>query len=58
VNLEVFAGNEASQTVAARCGFTAEGTLQSMYVHRGVPVDAVSFSRIRSVARVPGGEPV
>ena len=58
LDLEVFAGNEASQTVAARCGFTAEGTLQSMYVHRGVPVDAVSFSRIRSVARVPGGEPV
>ncbi len=49
LDLEVFAGNEASQKVAARCGFTSEGTLRSMYVHRGVPVDAVSFSRIRPV---------
>ena len=54
LDLEIFAGNEASQRVAARCGFTAEGTLLSMYVHRGVPVDAVSFSRIRATPRDPG----
>ncbi len=58
LDLEVFAGNEASQIVATRCGFTPEGTLLSMYIHRGEPIDAVSFSRIRGVARVPGGEPV
>jgi RimJ/RimL family protein N-acetyltransferase len=47
LDLEIFAGNEASAKVAANCGFTPEGTLRAMYLHRGVPVDAVSFSRIR-----------
>jgi RimJ/RimL family protein N-acetyltransferase len=47
LDLEVFAGNEASAKVATKSGFTPEGTLRAMYVHRGVPVDAVSFSRIR-----------
>jgi RimJ/RimL family protein N-acetyltransferase len=47
LDLETFAGNEASAVVAARCGFTPEGILRARYVHRGVPMDAVSFSRIR-----------
>ena len=50
LDLETFAGNEASAKVAARCGFTPEGTLRAMYVHRGAPIDAVSFSRIRTAA--------
>ena len=51
LDLETFAGNAASGAVAARCGFEREGTLRARYVHRGAVVDAVSFSRIRPLAR-------
>jgi RimJ/RimL family protein N-acetyltransferase len=47
LDLETFAGNEASAKVAARCGFEVEGTLRARYVHREMVVDAVSYSRIR-----------
>ena len=51
LDLETFAGNEASARVATRCGFEPEGTLRARYVHRGAVVDVISFSRIRPPAR-------
>ena len=52
LDLETFAGNDASAKVATRCGFEPEGTLRARYLHRGVPVDVVSYSRIRVAAKM------
>ncbi|HET6352263.1 MAG TPA: GNAT family N-acetyltransferase [Coriobacteriia bacterium] len=39
--------NEASQRVAATCGFMREGVLRSYREHHGQRVDLVMFSRLR-----------
>jgi RimJ/RimL family protein N-acetyltransferase len=49
VRLETFimVGNEVSERMVVRAGFQREGVLRSWDTLRGVPVDCVSYSRLR-----------
>ena len=48
VELEVEPGNAGSRAVAARAGFTEEGTLRQRALHRGRRIDVVSCSLLRT----------
>jgi RimJ/RimL family protein N-acetyltransferase len=46
LQLRIAPGNEASHAVARRAGYEREGVLRAGFVHRGVPVDVVMYSRL------------
>jgi RimJ/RimL family protein N-acetyltransferase len=43
--------NAASQRVAARCGYTREGVLRSLYIKQGLRADTEIWSRLPSDAK-------
>jgi [ribosomal protein S5]-alanine N-acetyltransferase len=48
IQARVLAGNTASARVARKLGMTYEGTLRSLLIHRGRPVDVEFFALLRS----------
>jgi RimJ/RimL family protein N-acetyltransferase len=54
VELEVEPGNAASRAVAARAGFTEEGTLRQRALHRGRRIDVVLCSLLPTDPAAPG----
>ena len=48
LELVIHVDNEASQSVAAKCGFSREGILRSFLLHRGVRADYWLYSRLPS----------
>lgn len=49
----IMVGNETSERMTVRAGFQREGVLRAWDLLRGVPVDCVAYSRLRS----DGGSP-
>jgi RimJ/RimL family protein N-acetyltransferase len=50
VDAYIMVGNEASERMTRRAGFRREGVLRAWDLLRGVPVDCVVYSRLRSDA--------
>ena len=46
LQLRIAPGNEASHAVARRAGYEREGVVRAGFIHRGVPVDVVMYSRL------------
>lgn len=51
IQLVILPGNVASRRVAEKCGFTLEGTLREPFYHRGVNVDVLMYSLLRTDPR-------
>ena len=47
IDAYIMVGNEASERMTLRAGFQREGVLRAWDLLRGVPVDCVSYSRLR-----------
>lgn len=50
----IVVGNEVSERMTERAGFQREGVLRAWELLRGVPVDCVVYSRLRSHGEGPG----
>lgn len=57
IQARVLTGNLASARVALKLGMTFEGTLRSLLIHRGRPVDVEFYAMLRTQWRPPPTSP-